>query len=215
MLRLTPPPAVAAAPAPPRCRSLSSAAAAAAAALSIAFSVAVPSSFALPPPSAEVNRCDPVRLKAFASTRASFSAEASSGSLPKEAILDLRGCSFAGLKLEAEVFSGAQLDGADLHGADLTHTDWARASARGANFAGATLKDSNLFNVDLRGADVRGTNFANALLSGANFGKDEKGQWANMEGAELEGALLSSSDTRSLCLNPTIDVDGAIALGCR
>ena len=173
--------------------------------------------FAQPPPSAEAEaaRCNPLRLKAFASTRASFSAEASRGSLPKEAVIDMRGCSLAGLKLEAEVFSGAQLDGADLHGANLLHTDWARASARGANLAGANLKDSNLFNVDLRGANLQGTIFSNALLSGANFGKDEKGQWAQMEGAELEGALLSSSDTRSLCLNPTIDVDGAIALGCR
>ena len=213
MLRLAPPPV--APVAPQRRAGLPSAAAAAAAALSIAFAVAAPSSLALPPPGAEAARCDPLRLKAFAATRASFSAEASSGALPKEALLDLRGCSFAGLKLQEEVFAGAILEGADLHGADLTHSDWARATARGANLSGSTLKDANLFNVDFAGADVRGAVFSNALLTGANFGKDGEGRWANMEGAELEGALLSSSDTRALCLNPTIDGEGAVALGCR
>ena len=55
---------------------------------------------------------------------------------------------------------------------------------------------------------MRGASFANALLSSASF------TGADVAGAVFEGALLSSSDTKLLCANPTLDEDGQMALGC-
>ena len=76
------------------------------------------------------------------------------------------------------------------------------------NFASA-----NAYEARFDGSDLRGANFSNALLSNASFGKGEDGRWANVEGAEFEGALLSSSDARKLCQNPTLDIEGQIAVG--
>ena len=63
------------------------------------------------------------------------------------------------------------------------------------NFASA-----NAYEARFDGSDLRGANFANALLSNASFGKGEDGRWANVEGAEFEGALLSVRATRESCV---------------
>lgn len=189
--------------------------AAVAAAAALYLSAASPA-LALAPPSTDPARCDVSRLKDFAGVRASFSMEVSGGALP-EAVLDLRDCNFGSkLSLKDAVFSGAILDGAQLPGAQLPHADFARASARRTNLAGASLVDANLFAVAFDGADLRGAVFTNAIMGNVSMGKDkESGAWAELGGADFEGALLSRSDARTVCLNPTIDDEGRAVLGCR
>ena len=185
---------------------------AAAASLLVALSAPSPA-LALAPPSADPARCDIARIKDFAGVRASFSMEVSGGALP-EAVLDLRDGSFGAVTLKDAVFSGARLDGANLAGASLPHADFARASARRANLAGASLVDANLFAVAFDGADLRGAVFTNAIMGNVSMGKDGD-TWAQLGGADFEGALLSRSDARNVCLNPTIDDEGRAVLGCR
>ena len=189
--------------------------AAVAAALSLLLCCTPSCALARPPPSDNPQRCDREQLKRFSSTRASFSAEISSGALP-EAVLDLRGCSFAGANLKDEVLSGAVLDDSNFSGASLEHVDASRASALRGNFAGANLSDANLFGVNFGGADLRGAVFSNSVLSNAALGRDpQSGEWAQLQGADFEGALLSSSDTQRTCLNPTLEDEAKAVLGCR
>ena len=76
--------------------------------------------------------------------------------------------------------------------------------------------DANLFAVAFDGADLRGAVFTNAIMGNVSMGKDkESGAWAELGGADFEGALLSRSDARTVCLNPTIDDEGRAVLGCR
>jgi len=168
---------------------------------------------ALAAPSADPARCNVSRLKDFASTRASFSMEVSGGALP-EAVLDLRDCVFGSLNIRDAVFSGARLDGANLAGSTLPHADFARATARRTNLSQSSLVDSNLFAVAFDGADLRGVDFTNAIMGNATLGKDGD-QWAQLAGANFEGALLSKSDAKTVCLNPTLDDEGRAVLGCR
>ena len=62
---------------------------------------------------------------------------------------------------------------------------------------------------------MRGADFSNSIISNATFGKDENGRWANLTGATFEGALLSSSDVKKVCINPTLDDEAKAVLGCR
>ena len=171
------------------------------------------SALALAAPSADPARCNVSRLKDFAATRASFSMEVSGGALP-EAVLDLRDCQFGALNIRDAVFSGARLDGANLAGSTLPHADFARATARRTNLSQTSLVDSNLFAVSFDGADLRGADFTNAIMGNATFGKDGDA-WAQLAGANFEGALLSKSDAKTVCLNPTLDDEGRAVLGCR
>ena len=109
------------------------------------------------------------------------------------------------------------MDDADFSGASMVHVDASRASAKRANFRGATLSDANLFAVSFNGADMRGVRLSNAVMGNATFGRDggKEGAWARLEGVDWEGALLSRSDARNVCLNPTVDDEGRAVLGCR
>lgn len=52
--------------------------------------------------------------------------------------------------------------------------------------------------------------------SDASFGKGPtNGQWANLKGAHFEGALVSSSDVKRMCQNPTLSEEARdFELGC-
>ena len=66
-----------------------------------------------------------------------------------------------------------------------------------------------------QGTDLSGAVFENAILTNATFGKDGAGRWANLKGSHFEGALLSQSDIRRVCANPTVDDDVRLEeLGC-
>jgi len=160
-------------------------------------------------------RCKISTLDKFASTRAKFSLEASSGAMD-EALVDIRGCDFHGEDLSTKVFSGVLMDRANLEGSRLVGVEMSRAIARSAHLAGVDLTDANAYSTVFDGSDLRGAQFENAILSSASFGKDSNGQWANLEGAHFEGALLSSSDVGRVCENPTISPDvRKYELGCR
>lgn len=158
--------------------------------------------------------CTNAALDAFADVRAKFSLEVSTGALP-EAVLTLSGCDYSERDLHGKVLSGTVMDEASFEKSDLSATEMSRASVRNANLRGADLRSANCYEARFDGSDLRGVNFENALLSNATFGKS-KGQWADVAGANFEGALVSSSDARKLCDNPTLDLDGEIAIGgCR
>jgi len=58
-------------------------------------------------------------------------------------------------------------------------------------------------------------NFDNAILTNARFGKGKNGEWAQLDGVNWDGALLSSSDAQRVCENPTVDDYGKAILGCK
>ena len=131
-------------------------------------------------------------------------------------MLDLRGCAFRGLVLKDAVLSGGILDNSDWTGSRLPHVEMARVSARSSHFENVDFTDGNLYGAQLDGADLRHADFTNAIMSNASFGKDPAtGAWADLSGANFEGALLSRTDAKSLCVNPTVDDEGRAILGCR
>lgn len=183
--------------------------------LFIAPARAAPGSKPAPLISGGQEACTVSALDAFADVRAKFSLEVSTGALP-EAVLTLSGCDYAGKNLHAKILSGTVMDAANFESADLSATEMSRASAKNSNFKGVNFNSANCYEARFDGSDLRGANFENALLSNATFGKGEGGKWANVEGANFEGALVSSSDARKLCDNPTLDLEGQIAVGgCR
>jgi len=166
-----------------------------------------------PPPTISTPEgCTLKALDAFADVRAKFSLEVSTGALP-EAVLTLTGCDYSGKNLRGKILSGVVMDGTNFENADASETEMSRTSARNSNLRGVNFSSANAYEARFDGSDLRGANFANALLSSASFGKGEDGRWANLESVEFEGALLSSSDARKLCQNPTLDIEGQIAVG--
>jgi len=155
--------------------------------------------------------CTVKALDLFADVRAKFSMEVASGALP-EAVLNLSRCDYGGADLRNKILSGVVGDEVNFDNVDFTGGEMSRASMRGSSFKNAVLNSVNAYEVRFDGSDMRGADFTNTLLSSASFGK-YKGVWANVEGAQFEGALLSSSDAQRLCQNPTLDIDGLIAIG--
>lgn len=194
-------------------------AAACAVAVSIALTTAIPGSVALASPGAKPpplistpEGCTVKALDLFADVRAKFSLEVSTGALP-EAVLTLGGCDYSGKNLHGKILSGVNADGTNFEGADLSATEMSRTSARNSNLRGVNFASANAYEARFDGSDLRGANFDGALLSNATFGKGEDGKWANLDGVNFDGALVSSSDARKLCQNPTLDVEGEIAIG--
>ncbi|KAG1678749.1 hypothetical protein FOA52_012788 [Chlamydomonas sp. UWO 241] len=172
--------------------------------------------FAIPPPDgADLKRCEISAFDKFASTRAKFSMEAAGGGMA-EATVDVRDCDFTGAVLDTKVLSGVLMSGARCEGCSIRGTEAARADMRDSDMRRAQFEDSNLFGTLFGGADLRGATFDNAIMSNASFGKGLGGEWARLEGAHFEGALLSSSDVERLCENPSLDSDvRKYELGCR
>ena len=168
-----------------------------------------------PPPVRDMpGGCTIEALDLFKDTRAKFSLEVGTGALP-EAILDLGGCDYSGADLDGKVLSGAIMSGANFEGAIFTGGEASRAKAVGTNFRGSVLRGTNFYEVSFAGADLRGADFDNAILTNARFGRDGGGNWAQLDGVNWEGALLSSSDAQRACENPTVDDYGRAILGCR
>ena len=115
----------------------------------------------------------------------------------------------------ADTYATPIASGASFEGAKFTGGEMSRAKAIGTNFRNADLKGTNFYEVDFAGADLRGADFDNAILTNARFGKDRDGKWAELEGVNWDGALLSSSDAQRACENPTVDDYGRAILGCR
>lgn len=185
--------------------------------VALAASLTLPSAHAAPGtrPEPLVNTpdgCTVRALDAFADVRAKFSLEVSTGAMP-EAVLTLTGCDYGGANLRGKILSGVVADGTNFEGADVSETEMSRTSARDSNLKNVNLSSANAYEARFDGSDLRGANFENALLSNATFGRGASGEWANLEGANFEGALVSSSDARKLCANPTLDIEGQIAVG--
>lgn len=80
---------------------------------------------------------------------------------------------------------------------------------------GADLTDANCYGTAFDGAQLQNTQWENAILSGASFARFD-GEWADLKGAQFEGALLSSSDIIRLCENPSLEESTKkFQLGCR
>eukprot|EP00798_Chlamydomonas_sp_ICE-L_P025959 gene25959-11643_t len=177
--------------------------AAATAAIIIGCSGSAPA-YARPPPIETPGRCSIASFDKFANTRAKFSLEVAGGGAI-EAEVDVR-----------KVLSGVLMNDANCENCKIIGAEISRADLRSANLRNADLSDSNLYGTMLNGADLRGAQFENTILTMASFGKDAKGNWAQLEGAHFEGALLSSSDVERLCENPNIDLEvRKYELGCR
>ena len=168
-----------------------------------------------PPPVASMpGGCTLDALDLFASTRAKFSLEVGTGALP-EAILDLTSCDYTGAEMDGKILSGAIASNAIFDKVSFTGGEMSRAKAVDSSFRGANLSSTNFYEVNFAGADLRDANFDNAILTNARFGKDTQGNWANLDGVNWDGALLSSSDAQRVCENPTVDDYGKAILGCK
>lgn len=168
-----------------------------------------------PPPVAELpGGCTLEALDLFKNMRAKFSLEVGTGALP-EAVLDLAMCDYSGAEMDGKVLSGAIASNAKFDNVQFTGGEMSRAKAVGSSFRNANLSSTNCYEVNFAGSDLRGVNFDNAILTNARFGKDKDGNWANLDGVNWEGALLSSSDAQRVCENPTVDEYGKAILGCR
>jgi len=171
----------------------------------------------LPPiDKADTERCTLATLDKFAQTRAKFSAEAGAGDLGKEGFVDIRDCDFSNLDLSSKIFSGVIMERANLNGARVVGTEMSRADARDAQLKGVNFSDTNCYASNFDGADLEGAQFENSILSSASFGKSaETGKWANLKDTKFEGALVSSSDVKRICANPTLTEETKdYELGC-
>ena len=168
-----------------------------------------------PPPVRDMpGGCTVDALDLFAEVRSKFSLEVGTGALP-EAVLDLGGCDYSGADMTGKVLSGVIASNANFENAKVVRTEMSRAQAVDANFKNADLSDTNAYEVNFAGSDMTNVVFENAILTNARFGKDANGQWTKLDGANFEGALLSSSDAQRACENPTVDDFGRAILGCR
>ena len=158
--------------------------------------------------------CTLEALDLFKDTRAKFSLEVGTGALP-EAVLDLKGCDYSGADLTGKILSGVVATGADFSNAKIVGAEMSRAKAAEVNFNGADMSSTNFYEVNFAGSDLRGVNFDNAILTNARFGKGKNGEWAQLDGVNWDGALLSSSDAQRVCENPTVDDYGKAILGCK
>jgi len=165
-------------------------------------------------PVGELRACKVSEFDKFADVRAKFSQEVGGGGLP-EATLDLSRCDYRGKDLTNKVFSGAIIKGADFSGSKLVNIEMSRTRAQSANFEGVDMRDANAYSTNFNGANLRGVDFENAILTLATFGQDEDGVWADLTGTNFEGALISDSDIRRACPNPTIVGLTKAQLGCR
>ena len=108
---------------------------------------------------------------------------------------DLDGVSFRGAQLQGANFSRARLRGAIFEGARLDNAKFVEAQLQGAQFATATLDRVDFTGAQLQGADLggqlRGVTLAKANLLGVLFGF---GAETELQGADLDGALLSGAD---------------------
>ena len=158
--------------------------------------------------------CTLEALDLFKDTRAKFSLEVGTGALP-EAVLDLKGCDYSGQDLTGKILSGVVATGADFSNAKIVGAEMSRAKAAEVNFNGADMSSTNFYEVNFAGSDLRNVNFDNAILTNARFGKGKNGEWAQLDGVNWDGALLSSSDAQRVCENPTVDDYGKAILGCK
>jgi len=165
-------------------------------------------------PVGELRACKVSEFDKFADVRAKFSQEVGGGGLP-EATLDLSKCDYRGKDLSNKVFSGAIIKGADFSGGKLVNIEMSRTRAQSANFEGVDLRDANAYSTNFNGANLRDVNFENAILTLATFGQDQDGTWADLTGTNFDGALISDSDIRRACPNPTIVGLTKRQLGCR
>jgi hypothetical protein len=117
------------------------------------------------------------------------------------AVIDLRGCRFAGLMTDALDLRGALLDdavfcecrmpGSVFDGASLVATDFSEAYLRECSFRGCDAKVANFTGATLRHSDFAGTNvfgaiFDQASLIGASFDGATGGIRQQFDGAILD-----------------------------
>mmetsp|Transcript_4242 Transcript_4242/g.14743 ORF Transcript_4242/g.14743 Transcript_4242/m.14743 type:complete len:235 (-) Transcript_4242:85-789(-) len=184
----------------------------AASGLCVALSGGWIASTPLPAHAAE-ERCDPAIFKKGATTRAGFSDFATEQN--PELYVDVRECVFDGLDLSKEVLSGIKAKGASFVKVKAYGAQSSRADFRLANLQDADFRATNLYGTNFNGANLENADFSGALASGARFGKEaETGKWANLKGINFEETLFSSSDSKEICKNPTLEFEAQAILGC-
>lgn len=117
-------------------------------------------------------------------------------------VVNWSGCEGAGLNLDSEDLSIANLGGANLRGADLedanltganlTLADLSGARMRNVKLLGASVYGANLSKVDLSDTDLTGVGLEKVNFSGANLQRADL-TGANLRGAKLDGADLSGA----------------------
>lgn len=107
--------------------------------------------------------------------------------------LDLRGVDFKGANLR-----WARLNGTDLRGANLSAAILDSAWLLNANLENANLTGASLFSTQMQGANLK-----NAILKGARI-------VANMERADLTGAMLQEADMAADMKNQSMGLMRAI-----
>jgi phosphatidylinositol-3-phosphatase len=119
---------------------------------------------------------------------------------------DLAAYNLSGDDLEYADLQGADLQEADLAGANLQYADLAGANLQGADLAGAHLQYTNLAGADLEGAGFEGADLRFADLMGAALTGFGPVDHTNFDGANLDNAEL----TGAVCGKPNyIDAAGA------
>jgi hypothetical protein len=101
---------------------------------------------------------------------------------------DLESCDLRRADFSGQVLEGINIADSDLREADCTGADMYWANAFMANCEGAIFRDAQL-----NGADLKETNFRGADLRGAYISFDNLNGPAEMQGADLTGALLDDA----------------------
>lgn len=124
-------------------------------------------------------------------------------------ILDLRKCSYVGKDLSKKVLSGALLVDSDLSKTKLIETVLTKAVATNCSFAGADLTNAVVDRVDFTDSDLSGAQFHNTVVTGSVF------TGAKLDGVSFEDALIGREDVKKLCLNPSLQGEARVDVGCR
>ena len=107
---------------------------------------------------------------------------------------DLIGAKLADSDLRRADMRCRILQGASFDGSDLTHADFSGANLYWASFFGTNLMGALFHGSDLRGADLKGARLVGADLSGANLGADNVGSATQLQGANMDRAILSNAN---------------------
>ena len=179
---------------------------AAASALAFALSTAQPAfadsgdKIRLPPIDTDPNRCE----------REFVGNTIGQANAVSDKVLDLRKCEYkSGADMSGKTLSGALMVNTNAKGANMRETVMSKVYAPDADFSGVDFTNAVIDRATFDGSDMIGTNFTNAVITGVSF------EGANLKDATFEDALVGKEDVKRLCLNPTVQDETRMQLGCR
>lgn len=154
----------------------------------------------LPPIDTDPNRCE----------RAFVGNTIGQANAVSDKVLDLRKCKYEpGADMAGKTLSGALMVNTQAKGANMRETVMSKVYAPDADFSGVDFTNAVIDRATFDGSDMVGTNFTNAVITGVSF------EGTNLENADFTDALVGKEDVKRLCLNPTVQGETRMQLGCR